>query len=566
MNRFQVLKKHLKYHKWIKKNEPKKIQYDFDFNPLISIVMPTYNTNPFFLKKTINSVIIQDYPNWELCIVDDASTNPLTIKALKRHNDHPKIKIKFRDTNQHISKATNDALELAKGQFIAFLDHDDLLAPNALSEIVKSINDNPLAKLIYSDEDKISAFGLRKDPLFKPDFNYDLLLNMNYICHLCVIKREILNRVGGLRSGFEGSQDYDLLLRCLSYIRENEIIHIPKILYHWRMSKNSVARTIKNKEYASEAGLKALRDYLKCNDIKATAEKGLIHTTYRVKYHLPENPPLVSLIIPTKDQVAILKKCVQSIIEKTNYSPYEIIILNNQSVEEETFVFFDHLKSLSSHIKIVDYDHPFNYSAMNNYAVSHHCRGDIIGLLNNDIEVISPDWLSEMVSHAIRDSIGCVGAKLYYPDNTIQHAGIILGIGGVAGHSHKHFSDRSPGYFGRLFLTQNMSAVTGACLLVKKSIYQQVYGLNEEFLKVAFNDVDFCLKVRQLGYKNLWTPYARLYHHESFSRGYEDTPEKIRRFNSEVKYMMETWGEKLHCDPCYNPNLTLKAENFSLSN
>ncbi|WP_206538882.1 glycosyltransferase family 2 protein [Legionella norrlandica] len=273
----------------------------------------------------------------------------------------------------------------------------------------------------------------------------------------------------------------------------------------------------------------------------------------------------MSLIIPTKDKVEILKKCVQSIIEKTTYLHYEIIIINNQSVEEETFKFFDDLRTQKSNIKILDYDHPFNYSAMNNYAVEHHCQGDIIGLLNNDVEVISPDWLSEMVSHAIRKNVGCVGAKLYYPNNTIQHAGIILGIGGVAGHSHKHFSDRSPGYFGRLFLIQNLSAVTGACLVVKKSIYQEVNGLNEDFLKVAFNDVDFCLKVRRLGYKNLWTPYAKLYHYESLSRGYEDTPEKMVRFSNEIKYMTETWGDILKYDPYYNPNLTLEAENFSFS-
>ncbi|WP_206538881.1 glycosyltransferase family 2 protein [Legionella norrlandica] len=273
MNRFQVLKKHLKYHKWIKKNETKKRKYDFDINPLISVVMPTYNTNPIFLRRTIKSVLNQDYANWELCIADDASTNPFTIKILKRYNNHPKIKIKFRETNQHISKTTNEAFELATGEFIAFLDHDDLLAPNALSEVVQAINNNPFVKLIYSDEDKISAVGFRKEPLFKPDFNYDLLLSMNYICHLCVIKKDLLRQVGGLRIGFEGSQDYDLLLRCLSFIREDEILHIPKILYHWRTSKNSVARTIKNKDYATQAGQELFRNISTIIKLKLVLKK-----------------------------------------------------------------------------------------------------------------------------------------------------------------------------------------------------------------------------------------------------------------------------------------------------
>ncbi|WED42899.1 glycosyltransferase family 2 protein [Legionella cardiaca] len=558
MKGLKTLKKYRKYQRWIKKNTAKKIPYDFAFKPLMSIVIATDNTSPAFLRKTIKSVRKQDYTNWELCIADDASTSSATIKVLKRYTNHPKIKINFCKTSQGISKTTNEAIQLASGEFIAFLEHTALLAPNALSEIVQAINNKPLTKLIYSDEDKISAFGFRHEPHFKPDFNYDLLLSTNYICHLCVIKKEIVDKLGGFRVGFEGSQDYDLLLRCLSLVKEEEIVHVPQILYHRRMDKSSIT-----KMNVAQSGFRALQEYLKQNHINAIVDEGIINTTYRIKYQLPENPPLVSLIIPTKDQAEVLKKCVQSIIEKTTYNHYEIIITNNQSVNEETFELFDHLKTLKTNIKIVDYDHPFNYSAMNNYIVNHHCQGDIIGLINNDIEVINSDWLSEMVSQALREEIGCVGAKLYYPNNTIQHGGVILGLGGVAGHAHKHFSDHSSGYFGRLVLTQNLSAVTAACLLVKKSIFLEVNGLNEDSLKVAFNDVDFCLKVRRLGYKNLWTPYARLYHHESLSRGIDDTPEKVTRFQKEIDYMKNTWKKELAYDPCYNPNLTLKAENFS---
>jgi GT2 family glycosyltransferase len=397
----------------------------------------------------------------------------------------------------------------------------------------------------------------------KPDWNPDLFLSQNYISHLSVIKASLVKEVGCLRKGVEGSQDYDLLLRCIPRITDREIIHIPKILYHWRATETSTACSDTAKDYTTASGVKALQDYVQSTGLGSGVSPGILPNTYIITYAIPSSAPLVSIIIPTRDNAKILMNCISSIIEKTTYKNYEIIILNNQSVETETLAY---LQSLSENpaIRILSYDYPFNYSSINNYGV-RHANGSVLCLLNDDTEIISPDWLTVMVSHSLRPSIGCVGAKLLYTNGQIQHGGVVLGIGGVAGHAHKYAERYEYGYFGRLFLTQNYSAVTGACLVVKKSIYEELGGLNEKDLPIAFNDVDFCLRVRDSGYRNVWTPLAELFHHESISRGFDDSPTEQKRAAREVSYMKENWEEILTCDPAYNPNLSLTREDFSLA-
>ncbi len=559
-----------KYLNWIEKYEKpllekiKNSTNTFIYTPKISIIMPVYNTPEKFLRNAIDSVINQIYSNWELCIADDASTLPHIKMILEEYSRrYENIKVVFREKNGHICEASNSALALATGEYIGFLDHDDELAPHALYMVVEAINKNPKAKIIYSDEDKIDLNGTRTDPHFKPDWNPDLLLSQNYIAHLLIIKKEILDKIGGFRPGTEGAQDHDIVLRASLHCKDDEIVHIPQILYHWRVWEGSTAYKPEVKQYTEESGMKVIKDYLTEKGLRNfIVTNGKYPNTYRIRYQIPNPPPLVSIIIPTKDKVDLLKNCIKSIFNKTDYPKYEILIVNHDSQQERTYKFFKEICSSYDNIRILRFSGEFNYSLINNFAVSY-AKGELLLFLNNDTEVINPDWLTEMVSHAIRDEIGCVGAKLYYPDGTIQHAGVILGVGGVAGHSHKHISGESPGYFARLNLIQNISAVTGACLMVKKTIFYEVGGFDPN-LKVAFNDVDFCLKVREKGYRNLWTPYAELYHYESKTRGYEDTPEKQERFRREIEYMKTKWGDLLLNDPYYNPNLTLDREDFSI--
>lgn len=534
--------------------------------PKISIVVPAYNTPDALLRACIESVRTQSYPHWELCIADDASPSAHVWTVLQEYAQRdPRIRVMRRQKNGHISRASNDALALATGDFVALLDHDDELAANALYFMADEILRNPDAQIIYSDEDKITVDGQRFDPHFKSDWNPDLFYSQNYVSHLGVYARALLNKIGGFRPGFEGSQDQDLLLRCLPHVKANQIAHIPRILYHWRTVEGSTALASGEKSYTTQAGIRALQDHFKQNGpAGVVVEAGQVANTYRVRWPIPTPTPLVSLLIPTRDKKTITEVAVRSILDKTTYPNYEILILDNGSVEPETLAFFEQIQRESDRVRVLRYDHPFNYSAINNFGVQH-AAGEVVGLINNDVEVIASEWLTEMVSHAIRPDIGCVGAKLYYGNDTIQHAGVILGIGGVAGHSHKQAERDAHGYFSRLKIHQNLSAVTAACLLIKKSVYEQVDGLDEDNLRVAFNDVDFCLKVRESGYRNLWTPYAELYHHESISRGQEDTPEKLARFQKEIDFMKSKWGEILNTDPHYNPNLTLDREDFSIN-
>ena len=534
----------------------------YDINPLISVVMPVYNPNPVWLVEAIESVINQIYPKWELCIADDLSSDKAIRPILEHYmKEDERIKVVFRTQNGHISNATNSALEVVEGEWIALLDHDDTLSEHALFWVVDTINMYPNARMIYSDEDKINEQGNRFNPYFKCDWNPDLFYSHNMFSHLGVYSTELVRKAGDFRVGLEGSQDYDLALRCIELIESNQIYHIPRVLYHWRVHEESTAAASDAKPYAIIAGLRAINEHFNRININAKAES--VNYAYRVRYALPEILPLVSLIIPTRNGLNLLRQCIASILEKTTYSNYEILIVDNGSDELETL---NYLKMLVSdlRIRVIRDDSPFNYSALNNAAVKV-ARGQIIGLINNDIEVISPDWLTEMVSHALRPEVGAVGARLWYSNDALQHGGVILGVGGVANHAHKNLTKNSPGYMARATLIQSFSAVTAACLLIKKSIYNDVGGLNDVDLKVAFNDVDFCIRVREAGYRNIWTPYAELYHHESATRGVDDTPEKQVRFQKEIAYMQSTWSYALQNDPAYSPNLTICYEDFSLA-
>ena len=527
--------------------------------------MPTYNTPKDYLCKAINSVINQVYGNWELCIADDASTEPRVRETLERYAlDDARIKVVYRKVNGRISEASNSALELVTGDFTALLDHDDKLHPLALYFVAEAINNHPEAQLIYTDEDKIDENGERKDPYFKCDFNYDLFLSHNMITHLGVYRTETIKKINGFRSVYDGAQDYDLALRFIEKISKPQIIHIPRVLYHWRLHALSTAQSSSAKPYAHIAAMKAIGEHLERVEVRATVEPAPEAVGMnRVRYFLSQNQPSVEIIIPTRDGADILRQCIESILQKTTYDNYHISIIDNGSKLKKTLKFFKEL-SKNSRVRILRDESPFNFSRLNNN-VALKSSADFVCLLNNDTEVITPDWLNEMVSIAIQPGVGCVGARLWYLKNMLQHGGLILGLGGIAGHSHKHLIKGNTGYLGRAVLTQSLSAVTGACLLVATPIYKEVNGLEEANLTVAFNDVDFCIRVREAGYRNVWTPYAELYHHESVQRGYENTPGKIARFEKEKKFIKERWGDKLLNDPFYSPNLTLDREDFSVA-
>jgi GT2 family glycosyltransferase len=536
---------------------------ELEYRPLISVVMPVYNVDEKWLRSAIESVRRQLYQNWELCIADDCSSRPHVRMVLKEYAEKdPRIKAVFRQQNGHIAAASNSALELAAGEFVAFLDNDDELSEHALYMVAEELNAQPEADLIYSDEDKINEQGKRFSPHFKTDWNPDLFYSLNFISHLGVYRTSILRKLGGFRSGYEGSQDYDLALRVVEQIPEDHILHIPHILYHWRAIPGSVASNPDEKKFAHEAARKAIRSHFERTGNAATITAG--HNNYhRATYPLPTPQPLVSLIIGTRDRVELLRQVIEGILEQTDYQRIELLIIDNQSREPATLSYLDEIQK-HAQVRVIPYDAPFNFSAINNLAVGQS-QGEIIGLLNNDIKIISSGWLIEMVSHALRPEIGAVGAKLYYADDTIQHAGVILGVGGVAGHLYKHLPKEANGYYSRPHVIQNFSAVTGACLLMRRQIFDEVGGFDEVNLPVAFNDIDFCLRIRKRGYRILWTPYAELYHLESASRGSDKTPEKLFRFQRECAFMHSLWGDALLNDPYYNPNLSLHAEDCSLA-
>ena len=561
------------YSKWIRRYDTlvdetrvkmRQITEGFAYKPLISVVMPCYNPKPKWLKEAIESVLCQIYPYWELCIADDASTDLAIRPILEDYcRRDTRIKVIFHSANSHISAASNSALELATGEYVALLDHDDLLAEPALFWVAEAINRRPNAGLVYSDEDKITESGQRFEPYFKCEWNYDLFLSQNMFNHLSTYRAELLRKIGGFREGFEGSQDYDLSLRCIEQLEASQIVHIPRVLYHWRAHSDSAAMFAQAKPYAYKAATRALNEHLARKGVFGRADQLPERSFYRVRYALPEPAPLVTLIITTRNGLGLLRQCLASILENTDYPNYEILIVDNGSDDPRTISYFDNI-SRDPRIHILRDDSPFNFSALNNSAVKA-ARGKLVGLINNDIEVINGEWLSEMVSTALQPGVGAVGARLWYPNYTLQHGGIVLlGTEKVAGHSHKRLARGGhSGYCGRAILQQSFSAVTAACLVIRRSVFLEVGGFDEENLAVAFGDVDFCLRVREAGYRNVWTPYAELYHHESATRGYEDTPAKQARFAAEVRYMQSRWGNLLDNDPAYSPNLTLEREDFS---
>ncbi|MBI1423215.1 MAG: glycosyltransferase [Gammaproteobacteria bacterium] len=560
---------HRQYQRWLqlydnandaRTNKLHATQEQFYYRPLISILVPVYNPEVIWLDKAIKSVLNQIYDHWQLCLADDCSSDPDVINLLKKYEHlDARIKVVYRKENGHISAATNSSLEIAEGEYIGLLDNDDELHQEALFWVVNEINNNPDAQLIFSDEDKLLTDGTRIAPYFKPDFNYDLFLSQNMITHFGVYKTDVARRVGGFRLGYEGSQDWDFALRFLDDTGYAGIYHIPRVLYHWRMIPTSTASNISAKNYALEAGIRTINDHLKRRQIKAHAVKHPELDNVRVIYDLPDSILKVSIIIPTRNRVDLLKTCIGSILQLTGYKNYEIIIVDNDSDCKSTIDYISSLCDEYKNIRSIRHKGEFNYSQLNNIAVQQ-AMGEYICLMNNDIEVISRDWLREMLSHAARKKVACVGAKLYYPNNRIQHAGVILGMGGVAEHFHKLETREANGYFSRAKLIQNFSAVTAACMMVRKSIYLELGGLDEINLKVAFNDIDFCLRALKSGYINVWTPFAELYHHESCSRGADDTLEKKIRFKKEIEYMSERWGDMLMHDPAYNPNLSLNVD------
>ncbi|BBD25367.1 glycosyltransferase family 2 protein [Enterococcus faecalis] len=567
--KIEKLRNQASYPNWLARNEVLDIEAmtqeiaTFHYQPKISIAMPVYNVEEKWLRLCIDSILNQVYTNWELCMADDASTDPNVKKILTEYQQlDERIRVVFREQNGHISEATNSALAIATGEFVALLDNDDELAINAFYEVVKVLNENPELDLIYSDEDKIDMDGNRSDPAFKPDWSPDLLLGTNYISHLGVYRRSILEEIGGFRKGYEGSQDYDLVLRFTEKTTKERIKHIPKVLYYWRMLPTSTAVDQGSKGYAFEAGLRAVQDALVRRRINGHATHGAANGLYDVYYDI-ESEKLVSIIIPTKNGYKDVQRCVSSIIEKTTYQNYEIIMADNGSTDpkmHELYAEFE--KQLPDRFFVESIDIPFNFSTINNRAAKK-AHGEYLLFLNNDTEVITENWLTLMVSFAQQERIGCVGAKLLYPNNTVQHAGVILGLGGVAGHGHYGYPHGDLGYFGRLAINVNYSAVTAACLLMKKADFDAVGGFEEAFT-VAFNDVDLCLKVQALGRDNVWLHEAELYHFESQTRGYDDKGKKKKRFEQEKVMMEEKWGPLIENDPFYNPNLTRDIPNFSL--
>lgn len=528
--------------------------------PLISVVVPAYHTPPLFLRQMLDSLIAQTYGGWELCIAN-GSPDDKEMEAVLEEYEKRDSRIRHENLKENlgIAENTNAAFRMAKGEFIGLLDHDDLLAPNALYEIALALEKNPEADVVYTDEDKVTT-DLKEyfQPHLKPDFNLDLLRSNNYICHFFTVRREIVEQVGGFRKEFDGAQDYDFIFRCTEEARK--ILHIPEILYHWRTHKESTADNPASKMYAFEAGKRAIEAHLKRTgtdgEVSHTPDLGF----YRVKYPV-KGEPLISIIIPNKDEKESLEACLKSIWEKTTYKNYEIIVVENNSTSDEIFRYYKEISKKG--VRLLRWKKEFNYSAINNFGAAH-AKGEFLLFLNNDVTVITPDWLTELAGLCQRKEVGAAGVKLLYPDNTIQHAGCVIGIGGIAGHMFVDMPANRTGYLHKASLLQDMSAVTAACMIVKKQVFDQVGGFTEE-LAVAFNDVDLCLKINKAGSLVVYDPYVQLYHMESKTRGAEDSKEKVRRFQTEIEYMRCHWLDILkNGDPYYNKNLSLTKWNYSL--
>lgn len=559
------------YSEWMKKplfteaelNEQRK--YRFERNVLFSITVPLYNTEELFLREMIESVISQTYGGWELCLADGSDSRHDHVDRICREYCDRDERILYRkiEKNLGISENTNVCLEMATGEYIALFDHEDILHPSALYEMMRVICETD-ADIVYTDEAVFVSPDLSNiiNIHFKPDYAPDNLRTNNYICHFTVFRKSLLNKTGMFHSEFDGSQDHDMMLRLTK--AADRIEHIPEVLYYWRAHRQSVASGINAKEYASIAGRKAVLSSLDREGVEASVESTRAYPRiYRIRYKI-KGEPLVSIVIPNFDHVDELKTCIESILTRSTYKNYEIIIIENNSREERTFKYYKELTDGHGNIRLITWEGEFNYSAINNYVVREAVTGDYILLLNNDTEVITPQWIEELLMFAQRDDVGAVGAMLYYPNDTIQHAGVIVGYGGVADHAFAGLKRGEKGYMGRLCYAQNLSAVTAACMMIRRNVWDQVDGLDENF-KVAFNDTDLCMRIRKAGYLIVWTPYAELYHYESLSRGQEDNPEKRARFNSEIELFKKRWSAELEAgDPYYNPNLTLERTDFSI--
>lgn len=548
--------KHKRTEQELKKQSEKR----FKENVLISVAVPVYHTGELFLRQMIESVMDQSYKNWELCIVNAGPDDEKVREILNEYAEKDRrIRVRELAENEGIGKNTNRAFEMAEGEYVALLDHDDLLAPDALFEVACAI-ERSHPDIIYSDEDKVSGENLEHtQPHFKPDFNIDLLRANNYICHLLVIRKTLIDKVGGFREGFDGAQDHDFIFRCSD--NADIIVHIPRILYHWRTHQASTADNPASKLYAYEAGIRAVRENIERNGEEAEVTHTKDYGFYKVVYKV-RRMSLVSIIIPNKDNKDTLKKCIDSVLTKTTYDNYEIIIVENNSTQQETFDYYKELEK-NSRIRVIKWEKEFNFSAINNYAAKS-ANGEYLLFLNNDIEVRSADWIDGMLGNAQRKDVGIVGCRLLYPDNTIQHAGVIIGIGGIAGHAFTNLPAARSGYMHRASTQVDYSAVTAACMMISKKLFEEVGGF-EEKLTVAFNDIDLCLRVREKGYLVVYDAYVEMIHYESKTRGSEDSKEKVRRFQDEIEYMRTRWIDILkQGDPYYNPNLTLSKWNFSL--
>lgn len=554
-------KKNRDWSKYDEKELAMQRQYLFPRQIKFSILVPLYNTPAKFLREMIASVQAQTYPNWELCLADGSDDEHPQVGTIVTQAAQKDERIQYRKLSKNlgISGNTNACIEMATGDYIALFDHDDILHPSALYENMRAICEKG-ADFIYTDE--LTFQGTTKNITvahFKPDFAIDNLRAHNYICHFTVFQKALLEKVGLFRSECDGSQDFDMVLRLTE--QAQKIVHIPKPLYFWRSHAQSVASSVGAKPYVIQAAKKAVGDHLKRAGLDGEVLDSIQPTIYRLKYKI-KGEPLISILIPNKDHVSDLLKCIVSIWEKTSYPNYEIIVIENNSEEEKTFQYYQFLEKRRN-IRVVCWNGKFNYSAINNFGYTF-AKGEYILLLNNDTEVISADWLQEMLMYAQRGDVGAVGAKLYYPDNTVQHGGVVLGVGGVAAHLHCNRQREDIGYMGRLVYAQDLTAVTAACMMLPRKVWEETGGLDESF-EVAFNDVDLCMRIRRKGYLIVFTPYAELYHYESKSRGYEDTPEKKARFAGEVKRFQARWAKELEAgDPYYNPNFSLNDANFTI--
>lgn len=529
--------------------------------PKFSIIVPVYNTSPQVLAEMVSSVRNQIYENWELCLADDASPQPHVREFLENlSDDKGRIKIVLREKNGGISEATNSALGLADGDYITFLDHDDVLPVHALATMAAYINRHPDADIFYSDEDKLDRKGRRYDHFFKPDWNRERLYGQNYLNHLTVIRASMIRSLGGLRAGVEGSQDYDLVLRAVSSTKA-PIVHVPHILYHWRIYGNAGTFSSTQLERATASARKAITEHFEAAGQEVAVVPAAISHFHRVVRNDPNPWPKVSVIIPSRDHAELLTACLDG-LGRTDYPNIEIILADNGSVQPEARALFEDAKR--SGAVVIDCSGPFNYSWINNRA-ARIASGEILLLLNNDTEIVDPSWLKEMVRYLLQPDVAAVGAKLLYPDRTIQHAGVVLGVGGLAGHIYVSEREKAAGYAGALGIARDVSCVTAACMAIRKSVFDELGGFNEIDLQVAFNDVDLCIRIRQAGYRIIFTPFAILTHYESKSRGADMTGENFKRFQGEIKYMKERWGKVLRHDPFHNPNLSLECSGIELA-